>query len=131
MVKQPKLTAKSSAYGKIGKLLRSLSDNEDEDNGPNTATMVVSGDAQQPWLEDFHGYLQSKDHLPATMAIIQWWGTNTDRYPVWASLGWDYLSVMATSISSDMHFCLPVSPLASTVITSILILSKCYNASSV
>ena len=95
---------KSSAYGKIGKLLCSQSDDEDKDNGPNTATMVVSGDTQQPWLKDFHGYLQSKDHFPANMTIIQWWGTNADRYPVWASLTWDYLSIMAMSISSECAF---------------------------
>jgi hypothetical protein len=35
------------------------------------------------------------------MSIVQWWGANADRYPVWALLALDYLSVMATSVSSE------------------------------
>jgi hypothetical protein len=32
---------------------------------------------------------------------VQWWGINSLRYPVWASLSRDFLSVMATSVSSE------------------------------
>jgi hypothetical protein len=64
VVQQPKSVVKdSSAYGKIGKLLRALSDDDDDDDQPNIATSAVPSNMQQPWLEDFHGYLQSKDHL--------------------------------------------------------------------
>lgn len=38
------------------------------------------------------------------MSIVQWWGLNATRYPVWSSLARDYLSVMATSVSSERAF---------------------------
>jgi len=55
------------------------------------------------------------------MSIIEWWGVciqnkcpthtdmswsqlNANRYPVWASLAWDHLPVMASSVSSEHAF---------------------------
>jgi hypothetical protein len=38
------------------------------------------------------------------MSIVQWWGLNAARYPVWSSLARDYLSIMATSVSSERAF---------------------------
>jgi hypothetical protein len=40
------------------------------------------------------------------MSIVQWWGLNAARYPVWSSLAHDYLSMMATSVSSKCAFSL-------------------------
>jgi len=59
---------------KVGILLRELSEDEDKDKVP------VVGDAPSslnvPWATDFHGYLNSKDHL-GTMTIVEWWGVRT------------------------------------------------------
>ena len=38
------------------------------------------------------------------MTIIQWWGLNAVRYLIWASLALNYLSIMATSVSSERAF---------------------------
>lgn len=90
-----------ASFGKISQLLRELSDDEDEED--NLVTSAY-GDPQQPWLDDFHGYLNSKDHLASGMSIVQWWGVNATRYPVWSSLARDYLAIMATSVSSERAF---------------------------
>lgn len=96
----------SSAYGKIGRLLRTLLDDEDDNDGDHAAPSSIHGDSDphQPWLEDFHSYLRSKDQLQENMSIVQWWGLNAARYPIWASLALDYLSIMATSVSSERAF---------------------------
>ena len=100
-IKEPgvKMTA---AYGKINQLLRELSDDDDDET--LSATPSTHGDPHRPWLDDFHGYLSSKDQLASGMSIVQWWGLNATRYPVWSSLARDYLSVMATSVSSERAF---------------------------
>ena len=38
------------------------------------------------------------------MSVIQWWGINAARYPVWASLARDYLAIAATSVLSEQAF---------------------------
>ncbi|KAH7904437.1 hypothetical protein BJ138DRAFT_1119412 [Hygrophoropsis aurantiaca] len=91
----------TSAYGKIGTLLRELSDDEDEDNAPSTSSQY--GDPRSPWLEDFHGYLNSKDHLTTGMSIVQWWGINAARYPVWGSLARDYLVACCEAVDFLAH----------------------------
>jgi hypothetical protein len=63
-----------------------------------------TSDPRKPWLRDFHGYLNSTDHLPPGMSVVQWWGINAARYPVWASLARDYLVIAATSVSSERTF---------------------------
>jgi hypothetical protein len=100
---RPTNQLKSTAlFGKISHLLRELSDNEDDED--TFATSLVHGDPQWPWLDDFHGYLNSKDSLTSGMSIVQWWGVNAARYPVWSSLARDYLVIMATSVSSEHTF---------------------------
>ena len=91
----------ASAYGKIGQLLRELSDNDNDDSMEDSAAASKSSEA---WYDEFHGYLNSKDQLGPGMSIVQWWGLNAAQYPVWASLAHDYLSVMATSVSSERAF---------------------------
>jgi hypothetical protein len=56
---------------KVGILLRELSDDEDDDadaHGQDAPT-----NPNDPWREDFKGYLHSRDKLGA-MTIIEWWG---------------------------------------------------------
>ena len=106
VVTKPTKPAKTTAaYGKISQLLRELSDDNDDDmDNENIAMTSLHGDPQQPWLQEFHGYLNSKDQLTANMSIVQWWGLNAARYPVWGSLAQDYLAIMATSVSSERAF---------------------------
>ena len=70
---------KRNNRNKVKQLLRELSDDEDKDM---PVLSLMHGDPQQPWLQEFHGYLNSKDQLTSGMSIIQWWGHNTARYPV-------------------------------------------------
>lgn len=94
----------TSAYGKIGQLLRELSDDEDDDDRvEHSDSTSTTGDASG-WYAEFYGYLNSRDQLAPGMSVVQWWGLNAARYPVWASLARDYLSVMATSVSSERAF---------------------------
>jgi hypothetical protein len=45
------------------------------------------------------GICSSADSLPLTASQI-----NYQRYPVWGSLAWDYLAIMASSVSSERVF---------------------------
>ena len=36
--------------------------------------------------------------------VVQWWGVNGPHYPVWALLARDFLSIMASSVSSERAF---------------------------
>jgi len=93
-------------------LLGELSDGE-EDTTPQHTPSALSRtsstsildtiDPSKPWLHDFHAYLNSRDNL-GDMTVVQWWGINSWQYPVWASLARDFLSVMATSVSSERAF---------------------------
>ncbi|KAL0957310.1 hypothetical protein HGRIS_001119 [Hohenbuehelia grisea] len=38
------------------------------------------------------------------LTTAQWWGFNAARYPVWVSLAGDYLSIMASAVSSERAF---------------------------
>jgi len=69
----------------------------------SSTSLLDTVDSSKPWLHDFHAYLNSKDHL-GDMTVLQWWGTNSPRYPVWASLARNFLSVIATSVSSERAF---------------------------
>lgn len=98
---------------KLDALLQELSDGEDDSDSmlqptlisrtSSTNSVTPSEAANEPWRHNFHAYLNSKDHL-GDMTIVQWWGINAPRYPVWASLARDFLSIMATSVSSERAF---------------------------
>lgn len=60
-------------------------------------------DLAKPWLQDFHKYLQMHENV-GDLLIVQWWGINAICYQVWASLADNYLSVMASSVSSERIF---------------------------
>ncbi|THG97763.1 hypothetical protein EW026_g4310 [Hermanssonia centrifuga] len=49
-------------------------------------------------------YLGTNEEIYEGTSVIHWWGANVYHYPVWASLAQDYLSIMATSISSKRAF---------------------------
>ncbi|OJT08055.1 Zinc finger BED domain-containing protein RICESLEEPER 2 [Trametes pubescens] len=92
----------AGASRKLSTLLREVSDDESSD-GEDAAAPHADADVDKPWRADFHGYLKSRDSL-GQLSIVQWWGKNAHRYPVWASLARDYLSVMAASVSSERAF---------------------------
>jgi hypothetical protein len=100
---------------KLDALLGELSDGEDEGSEASfrpvpsavsqtpSVSLLDPADPSKPWQDDFHAYLNSKDHL-GDLTVTQWWGINAPRYPVWASLARDFLSIMATSVSSERAF---------------------------
>ncbi|KAG2358172.1 hypothetical protein BDR07DRAFT_1489780 [Suillus spraguei] len=62
-------------------------------------TLASIGNPLRPWRAEVMSYIETIEAtLPAGMTIIQWWGINALRYPVWASLAQDYLSTMSSSI---------------------------------
>ena len=69
-----------STVSKAKRLLRELSDDEDESSGTRTniGTQESCAEDHQPWLQDFHGYLNSPDHL-GDITIIRWWGVRLPR----------------------------------------------------
>ncbi|KJA18309.1 hypothetical protein HYPSUDRAFT_69968 [Hypholoma sublateritium FD-334 SS-4] len=73
-------------------------DSEDEDE------VDPLSDPSKPWLAEFNRYLMVVESIPKDMNIVEWWGLNAHRYPVWASLARDYLAVMASSVSSERAF---------------------------
>jgi hypothetical protein len=103
IMKPTKAVKTIAAYGKVKQLLYELSDDDDDDDDM-LASSLTNSNPHHPWLHKFQGYLNSKDQLATGMSIVQWWGLNAARYPVWSSLARDYLSIMATSMSSERAF---------------------------
>lgn len=106
------LQTASTGNHKLDVLLDELFDGEEEEtvqHAPSalshTSSMFIldSVDPSKPWLCDFYTYLNSKDHL-GEMTIVQWWGINLPRYPVWALLACNFLSIMASLVSSERAF---------------------------
>ncbi|KAF8336664.1 ribonuclease H-like domain-containing protein [Amanita rubescens] len=85
---------------KVQRLMRELSSDDDSGSGVDgltggaTPTTSASNftQAAKPWLDDFNAYLNSRDYLMEDQTVVQWWGLNGPRYPVWASLAHDFLS---------------------------------------
>lgn len=91
--------------------MRELSSDDDSSGvdgstGGTTPTTSASNPTQaaKPWLDDFNAYLNSWDYLMEDQTVVQWWGLNGPHYPVWASLACDFLSIMASSVSSKRAF---------------------------
>jgi hypothetical protein len=115
----PKPTAKKNKTTAIQSLLRELSDDEDEDSPTIPSS---SDDSEKPYWREFRGYLDAIHEVPEGMTSIKWWGVspscifdvdehiligeqlNQECHPVWASLARDYLSIMASSVSSERAF---------------------------
>lgn len=107
-----KIKVRKTGNHKLNALLQELSNSEDDSGSmlqptlishtSSTSSVTPSEAVNKLWWQDFHTYLNSKDHL-RDMTIIQWWGINAPRYPVWASLMCDFLSIMA-SMSSEHAF---------------------------
>lgn len=64
-----------SAAAKVRRLVRELSD--DEDDSESDAATGLNASTGEPWLVDFNGYLNSPDQL-GKHTIMQWWGV---RHP--------------------------------------------------
>jgi hypothetical protein len=73
----PENPSQHAKKAKISRLLRELSDTEDEDSfaGP-----TAEADPQQPWIQDFHAYLDSRDTKAEDVSIVAWWGVSTFLY---------------------------------------------------
>jgi hypothetical protein len=107
------LRAASTGNRQLDVLLGELSDDDVPEEAPqhvpslsrtsSTVSLLDPVDPAKPWRRDFHAYLNSKDHL-GDLTVVEWWGINAPRYPVWASLARDFLSIMATSVSSERAF---------------------------
>ena len=83
-------------------LLGELSD--DEEVEPTTGPGYENArDPSRPWLQGFHQYLNTHENL-GELSVVQWWGINSLRYPVWGTIARDFLSIMATSVSSERAF---------------------------
>ena len=58
--------------GKLGKLLRELSD--DEDGPGDEGGDAVTDDPKRPWSRDFHSYLDTIEHVLEGWTMVKWWG---------------------------------------------------------
>jgi hypothetical protein len=61
---------------KITRLLRELSESEDDGNVPTPSAADVPVDPRKPWLKDFNHYLNTFDQLAENQTIVQWWGVS-------------------------------------------------------
>ena len=59
---------------KLGKLLRELSDDEDDNHAGSGS--VTTEDPERPWLRDFRIYLDTVEHIPDGWSTITWWGVS-------------------------------------------------------
>ena len=91
-----------TANKKLQALLGELSDDEEVDSttGPGQENAC---DPLRPWLQGFHQYLNTHENL-GDLSVVQWWGINNLCYPVWGAIMHDFLSIMATSVSSKHAF---------------------------
>ena len=90
------------ANRKLEALLSELSDNE-EVNSTTGPSHENACDPLRPWLQGFHQYFNTHKNL-SELSVVQWWGINSLRYPVWGAIARDFLSIMATSVSSERAF---------------------------
>ena len=83
-------------------LLSELSDDEEVESttGPGHENAC---NPLRPWLQDSHQYLNTHENL-GELSVVQWWGINSLHYPVWGAIACDFLSIMATSVSSECAF---------------------------
>ena len=107
---------------KLTQLLAQDSTDEEMDIPLTSATPSPDSDTNKPWLREFKLYIDGVDEVPNGMTITKWWGVrlihkylnyfcadilpeiNSSRFPVWASLAKDYLSIMVSLVSSERAF---------------------------
>lgn len=67
----------AGATRKLKKLLRELSDDEDDttSRSRDSTDDPDTPNEDEAWLEDFNGYLQSKDRL-GELTMVEWWGVS-------------------------------------------------------
>ena len=89
---------------KVQALFRELSDKELDDGQPlGHNAMEEWGDSVKLWLQSFHEYLNTCEHI-GDLSIVHWWGINMPHYPVWGSLAHNFLSIVAIFVSSEHVF---------------------------
>ncbi|TFY77607.1 hypothetical protein EWM64_g6405 [Hericium alpestre] len=101
------LPVKKAKGSKIKTLLRELSSDDEDDEHVETVCGEDSASKADPaklWLVEFRCYLETRESVADDISLVTWWGQNAHRYPVWASLTCNYLSIMAASVSSESAF---------------------------
>ena len=93
-------------------------DDTDSSDDEDCQQAINKGNA---YLEEWNLYLNTHETVPDDIGIVRWWGVGLSlsfpdsnlkhgfqlyggRYPTWQSLACDYLSVMASSVSSERAF---------------------------
>ncbi|KAG6863920.1 hypothetical protein C0991_002006, partial [Blastosporella zonata] len=104
----PPPVMRTSFWSKKGRRLATKLSSSDKEEfttlqSAPAASSSTSG-PNSPWTSEFNCYLNSEDKVEEDISLIQWWGLNSTRYPVWASLAQDYLAIMASSVSSKQAF---------------------------
>lgn len=108
--------------GKASRLKKLIRETQSSDKDEDVPTIAPSTWAK-PWQANFMNYINTFEAPPLPgMSTIQWWGVrsffllfvsyssplnkiNSQRYgPVWFSIARDYLSIMASSVSSERAF---------------------------
>ncbi|PPQ76982.1 hypothetical protein CVT24_009477, partial [Panaeolus cyanescens] len=79
-------------------------DSDDDETTKNTHASRQYGSEKEPWLREFERYIDGEDEIEEDQDIVQWWGINARRFPTWASLAFDYLAIMGSSVSSERAF---------------------------
>ena len=103
-----------------GKQVAEESSSDDDEH--LAAPTPVPAPSEAPWKREFNRYIKGEDELPDGMILVQWWGVcrfyklhlevelnhqwqmNERRLPTWASLAFDYLAIMGSSVSSERAF---------------------------
>ncbi|KAG2343984.1 hypothetical protein BDR05DRAFT_1018874, partial [Suillus weaverae] len=95
---QPATT--KSKVGGLKKLIQEVQSNLEDDSEAEPGAMSIRNPSK-PWRAEFTNYIETIEAAPLAGMTTIWWGINTLRYPVWALLTRDYLSIMAASVSSE------------------------------
>src|ERR1700761_3419404 len=116
---QPQATCVRKAVHSPAKLGRHRNvDDTDSSDDEDCQQAISKGDA---YLEEWNLYLNTHEVVPDNIGIVRWWGVGLTlsfpdsnlihgfqlyggHYPTWQSLARDYLSVMASSVSSERAF---------------------------
>lgn len=89
-----------------------IADSDSEDEGTPTT---------EPWEYEYNKYMKLKHAVGPKESVVAFWGVSRDlcaaaalthvprqsqarTLPTWASLAWDYLAIMASSVPSERAF---------------------------
>lgn len=76
----PDLSKKSAVRASSSR--RQLSDDESEGEAttpaPSASARLSAADSiNKPWMREFNLYLDTKEHMPDDLSVIEWWGVST------------------------------------------------------